>query len=267
MRVRSGACPWARRANPNASPEPPLRPLNATDLAQNGQPAQASHTAHGKAPDRSIEMARRRAHTTGCRRRTHDISTRIPRSRAAVPGRRSRGRATVSALVRCTRTRQHTLTEVCPRLLHKVSVSLSPLSRVAGRRVELIWPTRWVRRAGASDPHAGHTQRAAVLMGGHTAFSTNRHEAQPRRTSDAAEAGSVDAAHGRPVTVRQGSGHMCVCRRVRAEPEPQPARERTGSSEMPDGVGARGERQKLQRACNWKHTFHAKTCQEKRVLC
>ena len=163
-----------------------------------------------------------------------------------------------SALVRCTRTRQHTLTEVCPRLLHKVSVSLSPLSRVAGRRVELIWPTRWVRRAGASDPHAGHTQRAAVLMGGHTAFSTNRHEAQPRRTSDAAEAGSVDAAHGRPVTVRQGSGHMCVCRRVRAEPEPQPARERTGSSEMPDGVGARGERQKLQRACNWKHTFHDK---------
>ena len=38
-----------------------------------------------------------------------------------------------SALVRCTGTRQHTLTEVCPRLLHKVSVSLSPLSRVAGR--------------------------------------------------------------------------------------------------------------------------------------
>ena len=76
---------------------PPLRPLNSTDLAQNGQPAQASHTAHGKAPDRtrSIEMARRRAHTTGCRRRTHDISTRIPRSRPAVPGRRSRGRATV----------------------------------------------------------------------------------------------------------------------------------------------------------------------------
>ena len=168
--------------------------------------------------------------------------------------------------MRCARTRQHT--EVCPRLLHKVSVSLSPLSRVAGRRVELIWPTRWVRRAGASDPHAGHTQRAAVLMGGHTAFSTNRHEAQPRRTSDAAEAGSVDAAHGRPVTVRQGSGHMCVCRRVRAEAEPQPARERTGSSEMPDGVGARGERQKLQRACNWKHTFHHKNlCQEKRVLC
>ena len=69
----------------------------------------------------------------------------------------------------------------------------------------------------------------------------------------------MDAAHGRPVTVRQGSGHTCACRRVRAEPEPQPARERTGSSEMPDGVGARGERQKLQRACNWKHTFHAKT--------
>ena len=105
---------------------PPLRPLNATDLAQNGQPAQASHTAHGKAPDRtrSIEMARRRAHTTGCRRRTHDISTRIPRSRPAVPGRRSRGRATVRtcalhphpaaqsrsrrfALVSCTRCQFH----------------------------------------------------------------------------------------------------------------------------------------------------------------
>ena len=168
-----------------------------------------------------------------------------------------------SALVRCTRTRQHTLTEVCPRLLHKVSVSLSPLSRVAGRRVELIWPTRWVRRAGASDPHAGHTQRAAVLMGGHTAFSTNRHEAQPRRTSDAAEAGSVDAAHGRPVTVRQGSGHMCVCRRVRAEPEPQPARERTGSRREQRSVHrADGWRAvnafKLQRACNWKHIFHDK---------
>ena len=96
MRVRSGACPWARRQT--QTPHlPPLRPLNSTDLAQNGQPAQASHTAHGKAPDRtrSIEMARRRAHTTGCRRRTHDISTRIPRSRPAVPGRRSRGRATV----------------------------------------------------------------------------------------------------------------------------------------------------------------------------
>ena len=74
----------------------------------------------------------------------------------------------------------------------------------------------------------------------------------------------MDAAHGRPVTVRQGSGHMCVCRRVRAEPEPQPARERTGSSEMPDGVGARGERQKLQRACNWKHTFHDKNLSEKK---
>ena len=177
-----------------------------------------------------------------------------------------------SALVRCTRTRQHT--EVCPRLLHKVSVSLSPLSRVAGRRVELLWPTRWVRRAGASDPHAGHTQRAAVVMGGHTAFSTNRHEAKLRRTSDAAEAGSVDAAHGRPVTVRQGSGHMCVCRRVRAEPEPQPARERTGSRReqrsfhRADGWRACGERQKLRRACNWKHTFHdKKNCQKKRVLC
>ena len=77
----------------------------------------------------------------------------------------------------------------------------------------------------------------------------------------------MDAAHGRPVTVRQGSGHMCVCRRVRAEPEPQPARERTGSSEMPDGVGARGERQKLQRACNWKHTFHDKNLSEKKGCC
>ena len=266
--MRSGACPWARRQT--QTPHlPPLRPLNSTDLAQNGQPAQASHTAHGKAPDRtrSIEMARRRAHTTGCRPgRTMFRHAYHGAARRYQGG--DREGAPQSALVRCTRTRQHTLTEVCPRLLHKVSVSLSPLSRVAGRRVELIWPTRWVRRAGASDPHAGHTQRAAVVMGGHTAFSTNRHEAQPRRTSDAAEAGSVDAAHGRPVTVRQGSGHMCVCRRVRAEPEPQPARERTGSSEMPDGVGARGERQKLQRACNWKHTFHAKrNCQKKRVLC
>ena len=76
----------------------------------------------------------------------------------------------------------------------------------------------------------------------------------------------MDAAHGRPVTVRQGSGHMCVCRRVRAEPEPQPARERTGSSEMPDGVGARGERQKLQRACNWKHTLNQKNLSEKGSL-
>ena len=231
--MRSGACPWARRQT-QTHHLPPLRPLNSTDLAQNGQPAQASHTAHGKAPDRSIEMARRRAHTTGCRRRTHDISTRIPRSRPAVPGRRSRGRATVRtcALHPHPAAAQHTLTEVCPRLLHKVSVSLSPLSRVAGRRVELIWPTRWVRRAGASDPHAGHTQRAAVLMVP-TAFSTNRHKAQPRRTSDAAEAGSVDAMWTlRTRAVSDGAPgfrpHVCM---------PQGARRtRTAASEGTDGL-------------------------------
>ena len=72
-----------------------LPSVHSTQLIWRKTGSRHRHTAHGKAPDRSIEMARRRAHTTGCRRRTHDISTRIPRSRPAVPGRRSRGRATV----------------------------------------------------------------------------------------------------------------------------------------------------------------------------
>ena len=85
-----------------------------------------------------------RARTTGCRRRTHDISTRIPRSGPAVPGRRSKRprhsphvcaapapgstRSRKLALVPgSTRSRKLALDRPStPRLLqHKVSVSLS----------------------------------------------------------------------------------------------------------------------------------------------
>ena len=251
MRVRSGACPWARRANPNASCLPSV---HSTQLIW-----RKTGSRHPGKPH-SARQGARPQYRDGAPARPHDgVSTQDARhfdthtteppggTRAEIERARHSPHLCAAPAPGSTRSRK----VAGPRLLHKVSVSLSPLSRVAGRRVELIWPTRWVRRAGASDPHAGHTQRAAVLMGGHTAFSTNRHEAQPRRTSDAAEAGSVDAAHGRPVTVRQGSGHMCVCRKVRAEPEPQPARERTGSRRVqmersPRRWMARGERQKLQ---------------------
>ena len=208
--MRSGACPWARRANPNASPEPPLRPLNATDLAlkTGSRHRQArSHTAHGKAPGaRHFDT-----HATEPPRGTRAEIERARHSphlcAAPAPG---STRSPKLALLCCTRCQFRSIT------IHpgRRSSSRVPMADAVGHASGGQRPT---------SSHASQTRRAAVVMGGHTALSTNRQEAEPQQTGDAADAGSVDAAHGRPVTVRQGSGHMCVCRRVRAEPEPQPA--------------------------------------------
>ena len=241
MRVRSGACPWARRQT-QTHHLPPLRPLNSTDLAQNGQPAQASHTAHGKAPDRtrSIEMARRRAHTTGCRRRTHDISTRIPRSRPAVPGRRSRGRATVRTCALHPHPAAHG--SLPSSLAQGVSftIAIEP-GRRSSSRAHMADAVG--QASGGQRPTCRSHAKSGSCHGRSYGF---QHE--PTRSAAAANqrcsGGRQCGRCARAVSDgRQGSGHMCVCRRVRAEPEPQPARERTGS---------RREQRSFHRADGWR---------------
>ena len=132
----------------------------------------------------------------------HDISTRIPRSCPAVPGRRWRGRATLRTCALHRHPAAHAHGSLPSSFAQGVSftTAIEPSRRSSSRApmADAVGQASGGQRP--CDPHAGHTQRAAVVMGGHTAFSTNRHEAKPRRTSNAAEAGSVDAAHGRPVT-------------------------------------------------------------------
>ena len=67
-----------RGANPNASCLPSVHSYQLVWPKTGRRHGQASQSCTARRPT-AVETARRRAHTTGCRRRTHGISTRTPR--------------------------------------------------------------------------------------------------------------------------------------------------------------------------------------------